>query len=292
MMKKQAYLFKEIVIFCFLIFLIPSAYGQIDVKNLIASNFLADENVLELNIPHQMTNISFYVAWADMENKQNVILVTSKAGKQIIDLRTNPNWKGQIKVLAISLNGVKGKLTKPTIADEFRIFFNPEMITPRTINFLDGYSLFSIQFRYILYGIFFLFTLIITFLTKIPFYKSCLLGFLVAWVVLDLRNIRNHAFVHSQCVQSDHQISPFNDLPIFMDKVDDSINNAVWSKETLSGVYNSYAQYRLADRPFLKFMKRPAKEGKEKVNVVITNTPKTRPTLVEYNGFYLTKSKK
>ncbi len=273
------------------LFAIP-ILAQVSINHPIASNFSAAGTVLELNVPAQYNGSSLLIGWVNTQGQQSAIETSLQSGKHLVELRNNPLWQGTIQTLAISLPGITGTVKKPSFGDEISLFLNPDLQTPRSINFINGYSLFSVKWSYILYGILFLLIPVFYFLQKMTFLKAILLSFLVAWVLFDLRNVANHVAVQQNIRANDFQIAPFVGMQTLIDKADQNIGEASWSQEALPGVYHSYTQYNLAEKSYIRFRKKPRLQDKKGIQYILTQDPKNRQVVDSHAGIAIVKTKK
>src|SRR5205823_4059758 len=89
-----------------------TAFAQYPDAYLLASDFSAENKVVELDVPAQLDGAPFYIVW-NFENKQNAVIFRARGGTHCYELRPQRTWQGQISVLAITLPGVSGRVKEP-----------------------------------------------------------------------------------------------------------------------------------------------------------------------------------
>lgn len=123
---------------------------SVKVSNVLGKHFLASNRAIELELPDEMDGVWFIVGWIKADGQQIGMRRVGRAGRHCYDMRQHPDWKGQIQAVAVNVTGVRGRVKEPTFLDELDMFWEPEWITPSTVNVLTGRLLFSRSWNVIL----------------------------------------------------------------------------------------------------------------------------------------------
>ena len=246
----------------------------------VAVNFSADGEVLELDVPHELDGVSFYIVWNTTAGQYRTT-ATAWAGRHCYELRNIPEWKGSIDVLAITLPDIPRRVKRPTFADEMDMFLAPERLTPALINSLVGHTLFAWPWTTVLMALIPFLALGFAVIRKKPLVQSFALAALASWVLADLRAAYDHAWVVYNLESNELGMFPLAAVQGFADRAADVIGDSAWRSEPLDGVYGNFLDYRLAEHPYL-----PAQDSKEP-DFWITRNPGSERVVLEYLGYSL-----
>ncbi|MSS73431.1 MAG: hypothetical protein EXS64_18370 [Candidatus Latescibacteria bacterium] len=254
---------------------------SVKVSNVLGKHFLASNRAIELELPDEMDGVWFIVGWIKADGQQIGMRRVGRAGRHCYDMRQHPDWKGQIQAVAVNVTGVRGRVKEPTFLDELDMFWEPEWITPSTVNVLTGRLLFSRSWNVILLLILGVSTLFFAGFRKKPIVLSLILGFLFSWGVMDLRAVYDRAVAVYE-VESHHlEMPPLMNVKKFSDRASEIIGRATWRHEPFQGVYGSFIKYRLAEHPY-------APPGSDlPAPYLLTQTPKDRQVLWQYADYCL-----
>src|SRR5438093_1107101 len=108
----------------------------------IATNFSAENKVLELTVPPELDGERFVVVW-NAGTDQLLTWQVARAGTHSYEMRHLHKWKGSIDVVAITLQAT-GRVKEPRFSDEIDMFLEPERITASTINGLMGHTFLGV----------------------------------------------------------------------------------------------------------------------------------------------------
>lgn len=261
--------------------LATAAYAQdVRVSNVLGRHFPAQGRVIELELPDEMDGVWFIIGWIRADGQQVGMRQVGRGGRRCYDLRRNPDWQGQIQAVAISLTGVRGRVKEPAFLDEIDMFREPEWITPSVVNVLTGHALFSRSWEVILLLVSGLAALFFRW-KKRPGALCAVLGFGVAWGLMDLRNMYDHGAV--LCKAEKHRLAmpPLTEAKVFADRASEAIGGATWSPGTLRGVSGNFIKYRLAEQPCV-----PPGAGPS-ARYVVTQTPEEGAILLQHMNYYL-----
>src|SRR5207253_6134695 len=78
---------------------------------------------------------------------------------------------------------------------------------------------------------------------------AIMLGFLVAWSLMDLRTAVDYATIVYKKEQYKQGMMPFVDVKQFSDHAADIIGNSTWGHGRLDPLIRSFVRYRLAEHP-------------------------------------------
>jgi len=216
---------------------------------LLASDVKTGDTVVELEIPAAMEGKRFVLAWNTADGKAAYVPFLARAGTHTYEMRNGPAWKGTIKQLAISLEGVHGRVKTPTLADEVDLFFSPEWFQLSTINGLTVHTLFGFAWGTALLLLFVLSVFALRLFRKKPWSHALILGFVISWAVSDLRLILDHVSVVQAQERHPFVMHPYIDAKAFADEAAGMIDTT-WTRESI-GEGENFVWYRLAERPFV-----------------------------------------
>src|SRR5258708_6500273 len=80
---------------------------------LVARDFTAEGKVLELDIPPEFDGMRFFFVFQNDHSEPHIEFVVARAGTHCYETRHLPEWQGTMKVVAISLKGVAGRVKEP-----------------------------------------------------------------------------------------------------------------------------------------------------------------------------------
>lgn len=266
------------------IFCSPAARAQ-DSVYFLGRGFDASKNVVQLDFPDQMDGVGVVLVWRTAKG-QFTKKIDARAGLHAYEMRDVPGWDGHVELLAISAPGVDGQARVPNLSDEIDMTFAPQPVREETVNLLEGHTLFAWSWNAWLLVVVVLVALGIFAIRKTPLVPSLLLGFLVAWGVMDLRAVYDHWMIASrteQYVVGHGGIFPLGATRVFAEFASRIIGPATWSDASIGLVNGSYLRYRLAEHPYV-----PPASGRIP-DLLITPTPKGDPVVFQYGGYFLVK---
>jgi hypothetical protein len=237
-------------LFALLIFAVPAfLYGEDLTAYVFASDFKAQDSVVELDFPVEMEGKRFVLAWEKVVGQPGYAPFQARAGKHSYELRDIPAWAGAIKHLAINVKGIPGRVKNPTMADEIDMFFSPEWIQPSTINSVSPHSLFAWSWNTLLLVLLVLSVFAFVVIKKKSWGQALMLGFVLSWAVLDLRIVYDHAMVVRAQERHPFAMHPFLDAKPFADEATRIIQGPWTHGSTGEGA--NFVWYRLAEIPFV-----------------------------------------
>ena len=225
-------------------------FSQSNALNIaLAQNFQADGNVLEMFAPPNFVEKNIFIGWQNTNGQQFSEQVYIRKGKNIIFPKTG--WEGNIQILATNAQGIEAKIIDEEIGHLFSVFLNPNLLTPGSINFDLGFHLGKYKLSNILLLIFLLGSIIFYFTIIRSVQSALLIGFILAFIILDARQIKNHFDIIKTFHASNNEITPFEGLDLFFNDCEDIIDKSLVQIDKLPGVWNSYSKYNLAARPMI-----------------------------------------
>jgi hypothetical protein len=258
-----------------------SAHAQ-ELKPL-ATDFLADDKVIELDVPLPADGMRFLIVWLTPEGEYKRTSRVARAGTHAYEMRHLPEWEGQLRAVAISLQEIPGRLKTPGFFDEIDMFLEPERITPSAVNLALGHSLFGYRWNTVLLLILALSAAGAAVLGKTPFTVSLVMGFVLAWGVMDLRSIYDHAVVVYKMEKHQQGMIPLKEVGVFADQASAVIGRGSWGHAPLDPVIASFLIYRLAEQEYVG-------GGSQRVpDYWITPDPTEGQVLLEHANYYLVK---
>lgn len=252
-----------------------------DTAYVIARDFAADGKVLELNVPREVDGVRFFFVFQNANSDPHVEFAVAREGIHCYETRYLPDWNGPMKLVGVSLRDVTGRVKEPTLADNIDMFFEPDRITPSTINLLSEHRVAGYSWTATLLLVFAAGAIFFRTYRKQSLPVALVVSFVVAWAVMDLRIVIDHAdTVYKQ--ETLHRGMPsFDDAGLFADQAGDMIDGQTWSLGSVQ-VGANLVKYRLAEHPY-------APPGSVlSPSVLITGEPSGQ-VLLHYREYYLVK---
>ena len=260
----------------------PAAASAQDIPAL-SSDFLAQGKVIELTIPPSLDGNSFLVAWGSTAPPYTKMF-RARAGTHSYEMRDDPRWQGHIAVMGTTLRSLaSGGIKSPAFSDEIDMFLAPERIGLGTVNFMLGHTLLGWTWNTCLLVILILSALCFAVFRKSSPGLSLVLGFFVAWAMMDLRTIYDHFMIVSKTDVAHQGMYGVTDLKVFTDRASDLIGGSTWSRELLDPISDTFVRYSFAEHRYV-----PA-EAQESPDFLVTRDPKQGQVVWEYGGYYLIK---
>jgi hypothetical protein len=269
----------------FLIFLclpLAPAFAQ-DTQRVyaVATDFSAEGKVLELNLPVEMDGSLFIIAFQNASGAQRVFAAAARAGSHCYELRQFPEWQGTIKYIAINVAGIQGQVKEPALPDNIDIFLEPQRISPPTVNVLMPHTIFAWSWTAFLFFTFIVATVVFAVFKK-RVVLAAVIGFVVAWALMDLRAIVDDATIIYKKEKYDRGMPPLTPIKTFSDQAANSIGNSTWGHGRIDPLSRSFLRYRLAEHPF-------AAPPQPAALWVTQNPAEGKETLLQVENFYLVR---
>lgn len=267
-----------------LLFVRPACAQDIQAYG-FATDFNAQDQIVELNFPAEYDGVSFFIVWHTAQG-QFVKKVDARAGQHCYELRNVPEWTGHVDVAAITGPGISGRVRTPTFADELDMMLAPEPVSSGTVNFLDGHTLYAFSLNAWLLLVVLLAGVGVAVVWKKPLAPSMLFGFLVAWGLMDIRNACDHMNIVSRTqkyVAENKGMFPLAGIKVFADRASEFMGPNVWKDDAVGLVQGSFLRYRLAEYPY-------ASDGsRRKPDLWVTQKTGEADTLWQYAGYFLVR---
>ena len=218
----------------------------------IATNFSADGKVLELDVPPGLDGDRFPIVIETGQSETSITLFVARAGRHCYEMRYLPDWHGTIRYAGIiDVAGIEGRVKEPTLADSMDMFLEPERITPSTINLLVQHRVFAWSWTMCLLLILAVSSIFFGVVKRTPPTTALALGFVVAWSLMDLRIVFDHASIVYREETLHRGMRPLTEMKQFADQASDVMDGMpwVWGHESLGGAEN-YLNYRFAEHPY------------------------------------------
>ena len=259
-------------------------------ENLLFSNQNVDKKLLELTVSPQFDNQYFLIGIV----KNNQVFPKefyAKKGTHLYDLRDLPNWEGRVDHIATTLPRVaiqNNRLRTPSILEELKLVAVGEQFSPKIINFQKPRILFGYPLAISLLIILMIIGLLSYFISKQSLLLSAFIGFIIASLFFDMKNI----FVHKEIIEHTEQtfpyIAPLTIPQKFLQQVYPIIGAGFWTFQgnISEEYYKLFIKYELTDRYYVP------NTGKllPKNTYIITGRPKqNQKVLVQEGNLYLAK---
>lgn len=220
-----------------------------DTAYVIARDFTADGKVLELDVPRELDGVRFYYVFQDPNSELHVALAVAREGTHCYETRHLPDWHGPIKVVAVGLKGLSGRVKEPSLTDNVDMFFEPDRMTPSTVNHVNEHRIAAHSWTIALLLVFAASTAFFRTYGKKAFSVAAVLGFVAASVLMDIRIIIDHAAIVYKTETLHNGMPPLTDAMHFADQAANIIDGQTWSVGSLDVGVNLF-KYRLAEHPY------------------------------------------
>jgi hypothetical protein len=218
----------------------------------IATDFSADGKVLELDVPSNLDGERFPVVIVNEGSETSIILFVARVGRHAYEMRHLPDWHGTVKYVGIiDVDGIDGRVKEPTLADSIDMFLEPERVTPSTINLLVQHRVFGWSWTLCLLLILAASTIFFGVARKKPPITALVLGFIVAWALMDLRIVFDHASIVYREETLHRGMRPLTEVKQFSDRASPVIDGKTWTWGIQpSGGPEKYLDYSFAEHPY------------------------------------------
>jgi len=263
----------------FLLLVLPFCLSAQQLNIPLLQNFNVTDQALELQLNSDKAE-QVLLGWQNSKGQQETHAVFLSPGTSLVDLSSFRTWKGQINFLVTNTNKVNATMTALTFGHKIAGFFQPNYLTPRSINMSEPFQFKGIKTNHlllVLWLIFFLGTL----LFKIDWRKGLFISFVAVWALQSLRLMKNEVDIFSKLKSDNYELSPFVELAAFTKEIKPLLKGQRWTKDQLSGVHNSYVKYHLWEEPFVN------RKQAQPNDYLITTKPGNRSVVFQQGGFYL-----
>jgi hypothetical protein len=242
----------------------------------VARNITVRGQVLVLDVPKESDGKAFMVAFLPSGGSWSSQTLIARAGEHAYDLRRLPKWKGAMVQVVVSLSGVRGELREPTLRDEWDMFMTPEPLLPATAHMLTGHTVFGYSWDLALFLVFALTALGLRWgvlnrgqgsevrsqktekgvpaLQPLPLGpRALLLGFLAAWVVMDVRIWADHFNIAVRTERQGGNLFLLPEVKKFCERAAGLIGNRTWTRDSNlagGGLFDGFIDYHLAEHPY------------------------------------------
>lgn len=260
---------------------------DVSINHILAQNFDATNQTLEIITPEDWRSQNVLIGWQKIDGNTYAQYYYVSRGSNIINVAKSNQWSGQIKLLGTNDPRIKSKIKPTSFIDSFKIFLSPNPITPGSINFDLGYSIGNLPFRHVLTGVFLCLSVLCFFWKDKKLMLALFIAFTVCCYIQSLRQIKNQVDQVKTIHANHNQITPFEGFEQFYNVCDKEIDNETWRLQPLSGVFNSYAKYRLANKAFAPVNKNTGRQP----SYLITPKPGNRSPIITNQGVSLVNLK-
>lgn len=218
----------------------------------IAANFSADGKVLELDVPPNLDGERFPLVIVNDRSETSIILFVARVGRHCYEMRHLPDWHGTVKYVGIiDVGGMQGRVKEPSLADSIDMFLEPERVTPSTINLLVQHRVFGWSWTLCLLLILVASSIFFGVAKKKPPLTALALGFMVAWTLMDLRIVFDHASIVYREETLHRGMRPLTEVKQFADRASPVIDGKTWIWGVQpNGGPEKYLDYHFAEHPY------------------------------------------
>ena len=224
---------------------------NIRVSKMIGVDFQADDAVVELDIPQDMDGRRFIIGWVTAGGQTDGTWRAARGGRHCYEMRHYDTWTGRVQKVGVTVEGITGRVKPPSLADEIDMFLEPERLLPSTVNSLVGHSMFSRSWNTVLLLLAGGSALFFAGVQRRGVSASLVLGFVLAWGVMDLRSVYDHFTTVFEVESRRLDLPPLTRAKAFADRADALIGPDTWGQEIPTGVVENYVRYRLAEHPYV-----------------------------------------
>ena len=208
--------------------------------------------MLELDVPPGLDGERLPVVIETAQSETSITLYVARVGRHSYEVRHLPEWRGTLKYLGIiDVAGIEGRVKEPTLADSIDMFLDPERITPSTINLLVQHRVFGWSWTMCLLLILAVSGVFFAVVKRKPPVTALALGFVVAWSLMDLRIVFDHASIVYREETLHRGMRPLTEVKQFADQASNVIGNMTWTwGHQPTGGPEQYLNYRFAEHPY------------------------------------------
>jgi hypothetical protein len=188
---------------------------------------------------------SLQIAW-ESPRGQSVFTQPMRVGRHAYDPRSHADWRG--RAWTVSSNVKDAELVLPSFADEIDIFLAPEPWLPSTVNVLGGHRIFDWSWDLVLLALAGLGAVASYAAARRRIGAALLAGFLLAWALLDVRTMYDHAAL----VRTGGTLPGLSEAKAFADRAAPAIGASSWALDaatTADVLAAHYFGYAFADQP-------------------------------------------
>ena len=258
---------------------------NITVDNIIATNFVANDTIVELTIPPAFEGVSFLIVWDNGKIHEKPAF--ARAGTHSYDLRNHPAWHGRMRGLGVTIPDAKGRIKTPAAGDEIDIFLEPERISPTVINFGGDRTFYTYSATAWLWLLLGLCTVILIVLRKKRPLTALALALLVTLGIREARTVYDHAMVayNTENYQKElHGMFPLAGVKTFSGRAAELIGSSSWSQESVEGFQGTFLRYNLAEKRYV-----PTGSAL-RPDFRINRNPNAGPAVWDHNNYFLRKT--
>jgi hypothetical protein len=248
-----------------------------------ATDFLAQDQVVELTVPEALSGKFFVIVWNTPEG-QHSRLTLSRQGTHVYDMRQLPHWQGaRVSVIATTLP-VSARLKTPSLSDEVDMLFEPQVVQPNTVNGRAGHSIMGWSEEAFGIVMWLLFAGLFTVIRRKRIVVSLVLGFALSWGFTELRLIFDDVLDAYTFEVYRPGMFPLADAGKFADEAARIIGNGSWGSAPIEDtLFAGFLRYRLAEKPFIP-------EGSSRgPDFWFTQNPNDGQVLLQFANYSLVK---
>ncbi|MBI4472424.1 MAG: hypothetical protein HY646_07125 [Acidobacteria bacterium] len=250
----------------------------------IAENFTAETHVVELDVPAELDGVRFIIAWSTQIGEATGSFRVGRAGRHSYDMRQFPMWRGFITKLAITHKDIRGRVKEPTLLDQLDMFLEPERLTLSIINGFEGHSLFGWRWQWVLWAVVLGTSGLFALTVRQRSVHAFGLGLVLAFILMDLRNVYNHAVIAYKMERYHQGMIPLAGVKTFADKASEIIGEESWTHDSWDGEVSIFLPYRLAEQQYLH------EDLGRDAAFTITKNAEMGKALLQYANYYLVRT--
>lgn len=216
-----------------------------------SEDFSINNKLLQLNMPYDAQ--VFKVEWEYQNGRKAHQPLISRKGVNLYDLRNSSDWSGKVKIIRIpGFQNTAIKIKEASFMDEIKLFLGHEHLLPTTVGFLYGHKLFGISWNSYLLAFMLLVMCIFWIARKSrqSLIVALFVGFIAAWIVMDVRNAYDHLLL-AKSIDNNFQVIKVKQAKDKMNLLKEKIGSKTWSFQNLSTWEQLIAYYELADYKFV-----------------------------------------
>ena len=220
------------------------------IKSKLVGSIPIEGKVVRLNLPHE--GRAFKIVWVGEDGREWKREYSSRKGEHWYETRDQAVWRGTAKAIGITeFPDILIKLAVPSLTDEFEIFFYPQLWLGGTVNLLYGYTLFAWQWKSFLF-ILFLISSGLVYLYRKNVGIALFLGFVIAWVGMDLRSMYDHLMIVKN-IEDNRHVNLIKHVREGAKTASNQFDAGTWTYKGLGSPTNMLIKYYLADHRYIPF---------------------------------------
>lgn len=226
-------------------FLLLFLHGIVAAKPIpILQDESLDGKVLELSLP--VSGVFFQILWVK-EDRSYKQFLESKEGPHFYDLRSHSEWSGWANAIVISgITPGRSSLIVPGLLEEVSLFFEPEIISNRRMNFVLGGTIMGFRMEAAMVVFVILVSTLLMWRKKYNIRKALFFSWISLTPLLLIKESYSH-FYNIYSIDDNYFIRQTSDIKKQIQNSEKLLQNKSWSFMSDNERVNEIVDYYLAE---------------------------------------------